>query len=276
VLHSAARWGHTEVIELLIAHGADVHATCGEGDYGCRGYTPLQVAAKRGHRDAVAVLLARGAHGDLFSAACLGDAGSLRFLIDATHSPIDARDAYGATPLHWAVSAGQQEAARFLLAEKADVNVKDRRSRAPLLLAAIEGHTEMIDLLLEHRAALDLFSLTALGRTAAVASLLDADPALVQTTDASGWTALHWGARTGQLETARLLLERGADANARNENGRTPLWPAAYEGRYEELVTLLIAHGADVSARDQRDCGILAYDVGPEVAALLREHGATE
>jgi ankyrin repeat protein len=64
VLHTAARYGHTEIVRLLLAHGADPATTCGGGDYGYQGLTPLQVAAKEGHRSTVDLLRSAGETGD--------------------------------------------------------------------------------------------------------------------------------------------------------------------------------------------------------------------
>lgn len=62
---------------------------------------------------------------------------------------------------------------------------------------------------------------------------------------------LHWAARLGLAEMARLLIDNGADLNIRNDEGFTPLHGAAGEGQ-KELVVILIAHGADVNARNKR------------------------
>jgi len=58
---------------------------------------------------------------------------------------------------------------------------------------------------------------------------------------------LHWAARQGQAEMARLLIGNGADPDIRNREGETPLHWAASEGQ-KELVVILIVHGADVNA----------------------------
>ncbi len=62
---------------------------------------------------------------------------------------------------------------------------------------------------------------------------------------------LHWAARLGLTEMARLLIDNGADVNIRNDEGYTPLHWAAGEGQ-KELVVILIVHGADVNAHNKR------------------------
>lgn len=64
-------------------------------------------------------------------------------------------------------------------------------------------------------------------------------------------SGLHWAARLGLAEMARLLIDNGADLNIRNDEGFTPLHWAAGEGQ-KELVVILIVHGADVNARNKR------------------------
>jgi hypothetical protein len=77
--------------------------------------------------------------------------------------------------------------------------------------------------------------------------------------NANGWTPLHWAAGPGYKAIAELLLKGGADVNARDKNGETPLYVAVYSGPVDvnsepqrtaqrELVELLLAHQADANA----------------------------
>jgi ankyrin repeat protein len=78
---------------------------------------------------------------------------------------------------------------------------------------------------------------------------LPADTPTEMEADASyQWTALHWAARHGQTEQVRTLLEQG-DLEARDLQGRTPLHIAVLSG-HEAVVDVLIEAGADVNARD--------------------------
>ncbi|MGB3277006.1 MAG: ankyrin repeat domain-containing protein [Castellaniella sp.] len=61
-----------------------------------------------------------------------------------------------------------------------------------------------------------------------------------------GWTPLHYAASKAQMETARMLIERGAIINAPGPDGTTPLMMAALSGK-PEIVRLLLEHGADPS-----------------------------
>ena len=59
----------------------------------------------------------------------------------------------------------------------------------------------------------------------------------------SGWTALHGAAFYGYSQTTTRLLEAGADVNAKDLDGRTPLWWASEAG-HKHIVKLLQDHGA--------------------------------
>jgi len=68
--------------------------------------------------------------------------------------------------------------------------------------------------------------------------------------DKYGRTPLHWTAARGRLSAVEFLLEKGADPNAREQKGCTPLHWAAYNGRLS-VVKLLLEKGADLHAKDK-------------------------
>ena len=99
-----------------------------------------------------------------------------------------------------------------------------------------------------------LMDAAAFGSTDAVQLLLDrgADP---NAKNAFGATALMWAA--GDMEKVRLLVAKGADVNARSNIGRTPLSIAVlYDGSFE-IARLLIEKGADATARDKLGVTVL-------------------
>jgi hypothetical protein len=86
-------------------------------------------------------------------------------------------------------------------------------------------------------------------------------------------TPLHKAAYWGRKEIAELLIAKGADVNAKEQDGYTPLHWAARNG-HKEIAELLIAKGADVNAK--ADGGRTPLDMAklhPETADLLRKHG---
>ncbi|MDC0065918.1 ankyrin repeat domain-containing protein, partial [Verrucomicrobia bacterium] len=91
-----------------------------------------------------------------------------------------------------------------------------------------------------------------------------------------GTPPLHIAALVGSNEIVELLITKGADVNAKEEEeGWTPLFVAVGDG-YKKIIELLIANGADVNAKD--DVGDTPLDMAigleqPETVDLLRKHG---
>lgn len=136
---------------------------------------------------------------------------------------INAPEADGTTPLHWAVRADDLAKVNKLLASGADVKAANRYGVTPLFLACQNANPAMIERLLK----------------------AGADPNSVST---EGETALMTVARTGVVEAAKVLLEHGAKVDAREEwHGQTALMWAVDE-KHPAMVKELIAHGADVNA----------------------------
>ena len=100
----------------------------------------------------------------------------------------------------------------------------------------------------------------------------------VNAKDNLGWTALMNAARKGHTETARLLIAAGADVNASNSNGWTSLIRTAEHG-YTKIAQLLIGAGANFNASNVygETALMIAKERGrTEIVQLLRAHGALE
>jgi FtsZ-binding cell division protein ZapB len=84
--------------------------------------------------------------------------------------------------------------------------------------------------------------------------------------DLFGWTPLHWAARNNHVEIARLLLQNGAEVNAKSNDGnggQTPLHWAAWNG-HVDILHLLVENGANLEAQD---------DVGRRALHSAADHG---
>jgi ankyrin repeat protein/catechol 2,3-dioxygenase-like lactoylglutathione lyase family enzyme len=127
------------------------------------------------------------------------------------------------------------------------------------------------------------FEACARGEIAALRGLLAADPGLVHARDANGSTGLHAAAHRGWLDAARLLLEHGADPNARDRGDNAyPLHFAAGAGHVEVVRALLDAGGDVHGFGDLHEADVIGWATALgapdrirwDVLPLLIERGA--
>jgi ankyrin repeat protein len=139
------------------------------------------------------------------------------------------------------------------------------------------ANLEILEFLLDRGVSLDVFAAAALGMTERVLEFLDVDPSLAQASGVHGFPILWFPIVGGHRVTVEALLDRGAPVNA-GVGIATPLHAAAGFGR-PELVELLLDRGADPNAKDFQGKTALgsANKVGrTDIADLLRRRGATE
>jgi uncharacterized protein len=137
---------------------------------------------------------------------------------------------------------------------------------------------EELKVILAQKPQLDTFETAALGDVAALRRRLDADPSAVSARNHFGWTALHFAAFAGNVENAKLLLDRGADVNARAHTKfrNTPLQAALLTGQYD-VTKLLLERGADVLVRQNSGFTPMhsaAFLGRLDLLQLLLDHGA--
>jgi uncharacterized protein len=178
-----------------------------------------------------------------------------------------------------AIATGDLDRVRELIAEDDRVAAaRDAGGLSAVTQARYHGRDDMVDALLAAGPELDVFEAAAVGRTARVRELIDADAPLVSAFSPDGFTALHLAAFFGHGEIARLLVERGADTNAvaKNPMQVMPLHSAA-ASRQLEIARLLVEHGSDVNAAQERGFTPLheaAQNGDVELTRLLLERGA--
>ena len=246
-----------ETAVLLLEHGADLSVKDKQG------LTPAEAAAtspQDARPEFLEAVVSHGGKPDVYAAALLGREDELAKLLEKDPSLVDGGPGpHVASPLHVAAAYGKAGVARILLDRGADpnsgVDVKGGATRAgktppgrtPLFDAVGKGHADVAKLLLERGAR----------------------PGLA---NAGGGTPLHVAAAVGE-KCVRVLLDHGADANARDDLKTTPLhWAAGYSD--VETVKALVEAGADVTAKDA--VGLSALDHAnrgnrrrPEVARYL-------
>lgn len=213
--------------------------------------------------------------------------------------------------LLWAAERSQVAVARLLIEAGADVNLSDHLDGTPLHVAAMRGPVEMVQLFLRAGASIQGESVrngpTPLHAAAdsgksdiayvliQAGAVVDADPPFTPLVVASkygntgvidvllaagadanpdGMSALHWAPT---VEVAQRLIAAGADVNAKDDRGRTPLHLMAFWGPREAVVRLLITHGSDVNARDTSQSTPVHEAVRfelPKVVTVLIDAGA--
>lgn len=163
-----------------------------------------------------------------------------------------------------AVRHGEVDQATALLDRGADANSVDSEGSSMLLIAARLGNASMAELLLKRGADAkmrDAGGLTALARACETGNgrLIEL---LLSNDTRKGAAELLEACEKGKINWVKLMLECGADINARNADGGTPLMIAATKGRLE-LVETLLHKGADANAQDDKGFTALAWAYSP-------------
>ena len=175
----------------------------------------LLTAVFHGARDVMRALLPRFPQMNIHEASSVGDAQRLQRILEEDPALVNAPNHDGFSPLGLAAFFGHKAAVQVLLARGAEVDTvdKSRFANAPLDAAVAANHIEVVKVLLQNHASVNVRS-------------------------TGGFTPLHKAALNGNLEIAKLLLDHGADSTAGNDEGKSPLQCAAEKG-HEEVWALL-------------------------------------
>ena len=224
------------------------------------GLPPLYTAVLFRNRPAIDFLLEHGAVLDIFACAYLGKATDADVLLKRNPDLARATTPDGMTALHYAARAGHTDVVDVLLRHHSDVNALDNRGRTALMEAChggpwkLEPAEEIIQMLLDHGAQIDLFQSAATGRTSLIESILDRDGGLIDRPDDRGKTALFHAAHNNRLAAVKRLVERGADVNRCDAVGIAALHRTSGQCS-DELIQYLIDHGADAHLCCYVACG---------------------
>jgi ankyrin repeat protein len=239
VLMTAARTGKPDAIRALLIRGAKVDTP--EAEFG---ETPLIWAAQENNAEAVALLIEAGADVNLASA-------KTKFASPRAGQSVLPKG--GWTPLMYAAREDAQETVRVLARKGANLNLQAPDGATALQLAIINSHYDLAKILLDEGADPNVADVTGM---AALYAAVDMN-------------TLGWGhgrpdpkphGELGSLDIVRILLERGADPNAKLKSpkpqrqhtagdaflgaGATPLMRATKTGDVE-VMRMLLDYGAD-------------------------------
>ena len=248
-LHQAAHEGDVESLQQELDQGVDPNTT------NRFGVTPLALACTGGHAAAVQLLLESGADPNLASptgetplmvAARTGVVDGVVSLLEHGADPLARESWMGQTALMWAAAERHASVVAPLVAGGAEVDGRSDAGFTPLTFAARLGHIDTVDALLD--AGADIHQTLPDGTGPLVVAVINAhydlavhllergaDPHAAE----QGWTALH-----------QLVWTRRPNTN-KNQHNPSP----RQSGRVTDLqlVEALVAHGADVNARQTQE-----------------------
>jgi ankyrin repeat protein len=237
-LAAAARADDLAQLQRLIKSGADINVP--EPD----GTTGLLWAVYNGSPQLVQLLLKAGADPNiansldispLLQASRAGHADMIKALL-ANGAKLDATHGNTEPALMAAARAGSVDSVKVLLAAGADPNGSEPlEQQTALMWAVTEGHLDIARALLKAGANPNLQA-----RVSTLTKRKNAD------FPSGGFAALHWAARNGDEAMISLLIENGANLNARNGDNSTPMMLAIVNDRFDTAAKLL-KRGADAN-----------------------------
>ena len=152
--------------------------------------------------------------------------------------------------LEQAISRARADTIKSLIAQGVDINARNIRGHAPIHLATAKGNRDVVQLLLENGAEVDVVG-----------------------TD-SGCTSLHYAASLGHVDLCEMLVRYGADTDAQTARLETPLHLAIVKGHCE-VVEILLKYSARLDIRDMNGMTPLqqAENIkNMEIVTLIKQH----
>ncbi len=233
-LHYAIQIRRSDIVDILLASGANVNQSTLEGD------TPLHFSVAQNKELFTEKLLTAGADPNAVNKnretplglAVIANSPSVSLLLDNGAVPNDDTcpgDGY----LFCAARSGCVVMLEELVLGLEDLNRLSPQGISALQYAVHNRHLEAVCVLLESGADLNV-------------------------RDKRGWTPLHQAVRTSSSEIVRVLAENGADLEIRDNSGHTPLLAAGRVGHLDD-VRILVRQGADLDSKNSEQKSIDDY-----------------
>ncbi|WP_204102235.1 MULTISPECIES: ankyrin repeat domain-containing protein [Spirulina sp. CCY15215] len=254
-LEIAVRYGHIEIVELLLKHGATIDK---------RYSIELDIATQKGHLEIVKLLIEAGANMNvsyqdenppIVRAINNADRRLFDYLAPLTNPELCESAKGGA--LFNAAATGNIHIFKFLQKIGIVLNARDYEGKTALMLAAIFGQSQVVKTLLS--LGFKISTRDEYGRTALMLSTR------YRTSGEAGKPI----ALKSSLEIVRILFDAGADIHAKDFEGKSPIIYATQFG-LPEIVELLLELGASVQDKDIENHNVLDYAKNRSI--LLRDH----
>jgi len=215
----------------------------------------------------------------LFQAVAKGDIGAVRIAL-ANGADLESKDERGATPLMVAAGHFDIQMVKVLLDKGANVSARDNYEETALTETARSFNPELLRILLNGNPDLK-------EKNAALFEASEAGPVVLHMTEAPEPSGRNEHAPDPEeqpwVTNVRLLLDSGAELEARDQEGETPLIRAASFGQ-TDIFRLLLQRGANISVRDQRGmtpliaaacaCAVATMNSTYDIMKILIEKGA--
>lgn len=190
-------------------------------------------------------------------------------------------DRWGHRPLAMAAQYGELSVVRTLVRRGAKVD-QERHHLTPITMAARRGASDIVEYLQGRGAHISIFTLVHLGDATEIRRILAADPSLGRATDEEGTPIVHHAAEALSTKALTMLLARGASVGDRDERKQTALHRladlrTAPRAQASRMAKLLIERGADPNAKNWDDVTPLHQAVRARniaVVEVLLDHGA--
>jgi ankyrin repeat protein len=262
-LFDAVRAGDRQAVRTLIAKKADVNATQVDGS------TALHAAVDAGDEEIARLLLDAGARATaatrygvtpLALAARNGNASLIEALVKAG-ADANTASREGETALMTVTRSGSLAAAEKLLALGANPNAAESwHQQTALMWAASDNQVQIATSLMRFGADVNARSKVWPGQPPRPRGAETSFQSAHSNFPKGGFTALHFAAQYGAGEMAALLADNGADLQAAEPDGVTPLMMAIINGHYD-VAAVLVLKGANVNAVDRSGRGALYHAV---------------